>query len=1241
MKRFSSMFLLVAVLAFVVGSVSSADLDFAVKLKTRQFTPSEIKSAPLKSAALAGRHILIQFDHPLTDADKERLAADGIHVLQYVPNYAFTARLERTIDQSAVSAHGIRWFDGIRPEDKISPLITTLGIGDWARRGGDRVQFTVIIHPDEDLTYWASQFEQNYQARIVGFEPSINAIVLIIPEAVYPRLVELDAVLWIEQAMPPPELHNNSSRDNTGAAVLQQPPYNLSGAGVRVAEWDGGLVDMEHQDLSGRVYHGESAPLHWHATHVAGTVLGNGNESNGLYKGMAPSAKLISYLWWGYSSELMSEYSTAISNFGASISTNSWGLGVGDPATQSACEAICGNYFSECATLDNVVRGAAGAPITISWSAGNQRGGSSRYCGSLGWTYNTVTPYATAKNIITVGAINSDFSTMTSFSSWGPCDDGRIKPDVVGPGCQASDDYGVTSCYLGSGYVTACGTSMSAPAIAGTVALMMEHFHNTFPGDSILPSTIKGILINTAEDRGPVGPDFQYGHGKVDGVKAIIKLGIGEPSWLESEISTGEVHLYDLTVSTNEPLKVTLVWDDPGATSLSGPALVNDLDLALIDPFSGEEYPWVLDTLNYAAPATKGIDRINNVETVEIPNPTPGLWKARVTGYNIPDGPQKYSLIFSPDSIYTPGNISALAVFDNGDILDDPGAQVTVQFWVSNVGANPDSVHIQIYDNVSWLYGTVDTSAFLNPYDSVAFSLDGQIPADAMAGDLDSVLCTVTSLIDSSITATGRVLITADAYYNVILAGPGDDTVASPESYQFTVNVDNQGNDSDLVYLYPSNQLGWSISPPVETVPLLAKSNTDVTFTVQVPPEVAHLTANQVTVIASGAGGSGDTVSFTLVVHNPYPPPLLVSPGPIVYTQQRVHTFVWQAEADSFTLYIAADNNFGTIERQYTGLLDTTFTMPPADSLNDGGHYWGVRRYVGVDSSSLQANPFEIIIDNVPPPSMAPIYPDSSEYVNVKFFVFTYGYGGKLLPSESAPEFNRIQLSQDSTFTSGVRTYEPIAGFSFQMPDTVAEGRWYWRVQRADSAGNEAPFSSAATFILDTETPSTPTLLLPADNDTVSDSSVLFRWSTDPPPPYETSPEYFYIQISNSPYFSTTLHAQEVFADSLVLPGSLFTNGEDYYWRVRAKDSAGHSSGYQPDPSQFFYQTFGCGDIDGQGNGTNVADLTFLVDYLFRSGPPPVPLIAGSVNCDADVNVADLTYLVDFLFRGGDPPCCL
>lgn len=62
------------------------------------------------------------------------------------------------------------------------------------------------------------------------------------------------------------------------------------------------------------------------------------------------------------------------------------------------------------------------------------------------------------------------------------------------------------------------------------------------------------------------------------------------------------------------------------------------------------------------------------------------------------------------------------------------------------------------------------------------------------------------------------------------------------------------------------------------------------------------------------------------------------------------------------------------------------------------------------------------------------------------------------------------------------------------------------------------------------------------------------------------------------------------------------------------------------------------GDANGDGK-TTVSDVVFLVNYLFKGGPSPVPLTAGDANCDTKVTVSDVVYLVNYLFKGGPPPC--
>jgi hypothetical protein len=354
----------------------------------------------------------------------------------------------------------------------------------------------------------------------------------------------------------------------------------------------------------------------------------------------------------------------------------------------------------------------------------------------------------------------------------------------------------------------------------------------------------------------------------------------------------------------------------------------------------------------------------------------------------------------------------------------------------------------------------------------------------------------------------------------------------------------------------------------------------------------------------------------------------------------RTPAFDWSGAADSSILRIASDTNLASVLRSYT-LTDSVLSLPANDSLVDGKYYWGVRRFLGSDSSSYQKSSRQFLIDNTPPLGLKIDWPTTGTVVPQKIFTFFYSLNLKAAQVGTAPEYNRIEIARDSDFTSDLRTYEPIGAYDYHIDDTLDEGTWYWHVQRLDSAGNTSPMSNWARFVLDSETPPIPTLLAPADNDTIADSLPVLRWSTAPPPPYPAATEYFYVQLSTHPQFYTITYAGNVYADSLPLTSAQVTNGNQYYWRVRGLDSASHSSEYQAVPFTFLYQSFVCGNVNGSaGEDPDIADLTFLVQYMFKGGPEPIPLIAGSVNCDQEVDISDLTYLVNYMFKSGPAPCC-
>jgi hypothetical protein len=264
--------------------------------------------------------------------------------------------------------------------------------------------------------------------------------------------------------------------------------------------------------------------------------------------------------------------------------------------------------------------------------------------------------------------ISDNPSGMAAFSSRGLCTDGRIKPDVVAPGTNiiscysrgkfgdhsgVSDAWGVyDDWYLYSG-----GTSMATPLTAGTAALVREYYEKVRGHSSPTGALVKATLINGARDLAP----GQYGTGSKQEIhpRPDRSQGWGQPDIGNSLFpqrahagaslifhdygmitDTGAVDIHPLVVTrTSVPLAVTLVWTDAPAAPYTSSALVNDLDLTVVDP-QGNTYRG-----NFGAAAAS--DRINNVERLDFPRPLVGTYYVKVSGYNLPYSPQPYALVMT------------------------------------------------------------------------------------------------------------------------------------------------------------------------------------------------------------------------------------------------------------------------------------------------------------------------------------------------------------------------------------------------------------------------------------------------------------------------------------------------------------------------------------------------------------------------------------------------------------------
>lgn len=669
-------------------------------------------------------HFVVTFDAPLSDAAKASLAESGLRLLSYVGENSYFAAIEpQRINAGAIaSVESFRNIRAVQPQWKLHPDLFTGKVQPWsivgeakpgAAQSNPLVAAYIMFHADVDFDGQALPILAKHGAALVSPIEMVNGAVIELPFESIKALAGEDGVMWIEPPLPKFQTMNFENRAITGANVAQAAPYNLNGAGVTVLVYDGGTIRTTHQDFQGRAVNIDTDAVSDHATHVSGTIGGAG-IADAAERGMAPGVQIrnAGFEWDGSNDflyqdpgDMVSDYSNAVINHGADISNNSIGNNTEPNGFDCAWQ---GDYGFVDTVIDSMVRGSInGQPFRIVWAAGNERQGSRCDVEGFG-DYFSSGPPANAKNQISVGALNANDDSMTTFSSWGPSDDGRMRPDISAPGCENGGDGGVRSCASSSdtAYSVKCGTSMASPTVTGLSALVLQDFRAQFPSQpDPRNSTLKAFWMHTAQDILNPGPDYQSGFGSVRVVPAIDFMRSG--NFFENTVSQGGTYTATVVVQPGDTqLKVTIAWDDPAGTPNVNPTLVNDLDLRVSGP-GGTYFPW---TLNPAAPSANAVQTTRNFrdnnEQVLINNPMPGAYLVEVIGFNVPQGPQPFSLCASPflvncsdqgiasldSNVYNCNDTAALRVVDCGlNTSDSIVDTVTV-----NIKSSTDPVGLNV-----------------------------------------------------------------------------------------------------------------------------------------------------------------------------------------------------------------------------------------------------------------------------------------------------------------------------------------------------------------------------------------------------------------------------------------------------------------------------------------------------------------------------------------------------------------
>ena len=629
---------------------------------------------------------LVSLSNPLMSEMREAIAETGAVLNEYIPDHAYVATATPEQAAELINLPFVRDVERYGPS-KTGPIVLTADSGDLGSGPVARV-WDLWLSDESVRTQVLSWLEQN-DLEVAGAGGRRIRLVLPDDSDLKREISTLPGVLSMVEYVPP-KLFNDVARrllgvtSGNGARNLPQ-----TGAGQIVAVADTGL-HQAHPDFAGRVIDvvalgrpNNSSDPHGHGTHVAGSVLADGSASNGSFAGVAPEARLYFQSLLDANDGLgglpvsLEDLFEPAYQAGARIHSNSWGAATASAYTVDANdvdayaakrrdmliviaagnEGTAANPFNSAAGFVDWLSIGSPASCKNALTVGAAR--SNRTTGGLsGRTYGSTWPRDFPKPPIADQQLSGDSEGMAAFSSRGPCDDRRIKPDIVAPGTDiistrselAPDenfwglvDHNRAYAYMG-------GTSMACPLVAGCAVLVRQYYvdeRHTSPSAALLKATlINGARWLTGPDSiadRSARPNFHQGFGEVSLMTSLPNP--AEPGlrlefvdcWETPNLQlgeTGERRRFHLDVSGGMPLRLCLAYTD-----LPGRSLQNDVSLLVQDPKGAKI------TGNTGLPDLTNSDVDNNVEVIRIDDPAPGRWLIQIFARNLLRPPQDYALV--------------------------------------------------------------------------------------------------------------------------------------------------------------------------------------------------------------------------------------------------------------------------------------------------------------------------------------------------------------------------------------------------------------------------------------------------------------------------------------------------------------------------------------------------------------------------------------------------------------------
>jgi len=627
-KRVMYFLCLFGALSYTTFASNKYDLLFkSGKVATVNNLEQFIANPSIQNIELFGNKYfrIIQFNSIPTEAQKQSLESAGIKLTSYFPNYAYLVIVNQNANLSVLRTAGARSVLVYQPVWKLQKQLAAGELPDHALSGKNQIDLVV--------RYYKSLDANAVNAALVAKGYTIkrrydygNWIEIRVNKSQINAVASLPFVNGVEPIAPtstPDDERGRSLHRSNTINTYSPMGRHYDGTGVSVALADDGPVGP-HIDYQGRIDQTNTTTnTGTHGDMTTGILMGGGNL-NPRYRGMGTGAFIYIFDIGPYAHILNSP--ALNQNQGVLVTSTSYSQG-------------CNDYSNDTQTGDMILN--QNPTLLHVYSAGNNGGGDCGYGAGGGWG-NITGGYKQGKNVIACGNLNY-LDVLEGSSSRGPSEDGRIKPDICSNGIDQMSTDGPNTYQVGG------GTSAACPGIAGIVTQLHQAYRDLNGGVTAEGALIKACMLNTAEDLGNSGPDFKHGWGRVNAFRAVTTL--EDERYQTGVIIQGGSIDHTITVPANtKQLRVMMYWSDVEGDPLAAKALVNDLNMQVIDPSLSVTLPWVLDPTPIAAnlntPAIHGVDDLNNAEQVTIDNPVAGVFTINVDGFLVPQGNQKYYIVY-------------------------------------------------------------------------------------------------------------------------------------------------------------------------------------------------------------------------------------------------------------------------------------------------------------------------------------------------------------------------------------------------------------------------------------------------------------------------------------------------------------------------------------------------------------------------------------------------------------------